>query len=148
MRRPTLPAALRNPRATERLFAFLADAFNGDMFSQSAATGKLAERHLSRVANFLEAVDPETVQLTFFPYQFDVIPVELISSMYEQFAHSKSGAAPTAADATDDAEPPLDGKEMTDEGAGASTDAVTPAQARRRGRTIPACLSCRSSWTR
>ena len=46
------------------------------------------KRHLDRVADFLDAVDPETKQLTFFPYRFDVIPVELISSIYEQFAHS------------------------------------------------------------
>ena len=26
--------------------------------------------------------------MTLFPYQFDVIPVELISSIYEQFAHA------------------------------------------------------------
>ena len=38
--------------------------------------------------DFLDAVDPESGQGTFFPYQFDVIPVELISSIYEQFAHS------------------------------------------------------------
>ena len=41
-----------------------------------------------RVADFLEAVDPRSGQRTLFPYQFDVIPVELISSIYEQFAHS------------------------------------------------------------
>jgi len=44
---------------------------------------------LTRVAEFLEAVDPENGQLSFFPYQFDVIPVELISSIYEQFVHAE-----------------------------------------------------------
>ncbi|MGH6816508.1 MAG: Eco57I restriction-modification methylase domain-containing protein [Hyphomicrobiaceae bacterium] len=53
-------------------------------------------KHLDRVADFLEAVDPLTGQTTLFPYQFDVIPVELISSIYEQFAHSQS--APNRAD--------------------------------------------------
>ena len=48
-----------------------------------------AAHHLTRVAEFLEAVDPESGQLSFFPYQFDVIPVELISSIYEQFAHAE-----------------------------------------------------------
>ena len=34
-------------------------------------------------------MDPESRQETLFPYQFDVIPVELISSIYEQFAHAE-----------------------------------------------------------
>ena len=33
-------------------------------------------------------VDPDTGQLSLFPYRFDVIPVELISSIYEGFVHS------------------------------------------------------------
>lgn len=86
-----LPAALRDKKATGRLFSFLATSFNGDMFP-GTATENVFPNHLSRVADFLEAVDPETRQLTFFPYQFDVIPVELISSIYEQFAHSKTGS--------------------------------------------------------
>ena len=49
-------------------------------------------RHLRRVADFLDAVDPVSGQGTFFPYQFDVIPVELISSIYEQFAHTDSAS--------------------------------------------------------
>lgn len=129
----SLPAALRDPAATQRLFAFLAEAFNGDMFPETAATENLAGRHLSRVADFLQAVDPETGQLTFFPYQFDVIPVELISSIYEQFAHSKAGAAASAADAAGAAEPSENGEEVAEEQAGASNGTVTPAQAKRRG---------------
>ena len=83
----TLPGILRVPAATEQLFGWLREIFNGDMFplEQSTAPGL---RHLGRVADFLEAVDPESGQTTLFPYQFDVIPVELISSIYEQFAHS------------------------------------------------------------
>lgn len=86
-----LPAALRDRKATTELFAWLTRTFNGDMFPPSAASPPHPS-HLARVADFLEAVDPTTGQMTFFPYQFDVIPVELISSIYEQFAHS--GAAP------------------------------------------------------
>jgi len=51
---------------------------------------QLRLKHFSRVADFLEAVDTKTGQGSLFPYQFDVIPVELISSIYEQFAHSAS----------------------------------------------------------
>ena len=57
------------------------------MFPPSAATTPKTS-YLSRVADFLEAVDPATGQQSFFPYQFDVIPVELISSIYEQFTHA------------------------------------------------------------
>ena len=83
----TLSAILRDRQATEGLFDWLRETFNGDMFPQEGST--LPERkHLHRVADFLDAVDPVSGQRTFFPYQFDVIPVELISSIYEQFAHS------------------------------------------------------------
>ena len=83
----TLAAILRDRRATKRLFGWLREVFNGDMFPSEGASVPRAG-HLRRVADFLEAVDPDTGQMTFFPYQFDVIPVELISSIYEQFARS------------------------------------------------------------
>nr|WP_254214821.1 N-6 DNA methylase [Burkholderia multivorans] len=59
------------------------------MFPPSSVKTTPAAHHLKRVAEFLEAVDPQSGQLSFFPYQFDVIPVELISSIYEQFAHAE-----------------------------------------------------------
>ncbi|KAA6117621.1 MULTISPECIES: HsdM family class I SAM-dependent methyltransferase [Cupriavidus] len=87
-----LPAILRDRSATTKLFQWLAQTFNGDMFPPSSVRTTPAAQHLQRVAEFLEAVDPQTGQLTFFPYQFDVIPVELISSIYEQFAHADPDA--------------------------------------------------------
>ena len=89
-----LSSILRDRQATKRLFIWLRETFNGDMFPPEGST--LPERkHLNRVADFLDAVDPVSGQQTFFPYQFDVIPVELISSIYEQFAHRavKSGGS-------------------------------------------------------
>ena len=88
----TLPQALRKPAAAKALFQWLSVTFNGDMFPGSSSAQGFREEHLSRVADFLEAVDPGTGQMSLFPYQFDIIPVELISSIYEQFAHSKAGA--------------------------------------------------------
>ena len=85
----TLPDVLHDRRATETLFTWLSETFNGDMFPSSAAVTP-DTKHLERIANFLEAVDPETGQTTFFPYQFDVIPVELISAIYEQFVHTEA----------------------------------------------------------
>ncbi len=86
----TLPPILRDRNATARLFAWLSETFNGDMFPPSSATNTPRTSYLGRVADFLAATDPVSGQTSFFPYQFDVIPVELISSIYEQFAHSAS----------------------------------------------------------
>jgi hypothetical protein len=88
-----LPAILRDWSATAKLFEWLAQTFNGDMFPPSSVKTTPAAHHLKRVAEFLEAVDPQSGQLSFFPYQFDVIPVELISSIYEQFAHAEPRAS-------------------------------------------------------
>ena len=85
----TLSAILRDRQATERLFVWLRETFNGDMFPSQDSSAP-SDNHLNRVADFLEAVDPKSGQTTLFPYQFDVIPVELISSIYEQFARSDS----------------------------------------------------------
>ena len=85
--RRSFPSILRDPHATERLFDWLRDSFNGDMFPLQGSTAP-RPKHLRRVADFLEGVHPQSRQTTLFPYQFDVIPVELISSIYEQFTHS------------------------------------------------------------
>ena len=82
-----LPLILRDRTATEKLFSWLSQTFNGDMFPPSVKNTPMTS-YLTRVADFLEAVDPDSGQRTFFPYQFDIIPVELISSIYEQFAHA------------------------------------------------------------
>ena len=78
--------------ATERLFEWLREKFNGDIFPQ-AAERTPAATHLAHVARFLRKEDPNTGQLHLFPYQFDVIPVELISAIYEQFVHSSASTA-------------------------------------------------------
>ncbi|TAL43035.1 MAG: SAM-dependent methyltransferase [Methylovulum sp.] len=85
-----LPTILRDRMATGQLFTWLSQTFNGDMFPPSSASNTPAIDHLRRVADFLEAVDPVSGQKNLFPYQFDIIPVELISSIYEQFAHAES----------------------------------------------------------
>jgi len=89
----TLPPILRDVDATKQLFTWLAETFNGDMFPASSISRAPRAVHLSRVADFLEAIDPQTGQRSFFPYQFDVIPVEVISSIYEQFAHTAPPSA-------------------------------------------------------
>ena len=93
----SLPLALRDRAATRRLFAWLSKTFNGDMFPGASIEMTPAESYLERVADFLQGTDPASGQRSLFPYQFDVIPVELISSIYEQFAHSDT--APPASGA-------------------------------------------------
>lgn len=86
----SLPPIMRDARATKSLFTWLTRTFNGDMFPTRPIGRAPRASHLARVADFLEGVDPETRQTSFFPYQFDVIPVEVISSIYEQFAHAEA----------------------------------------------------------
>ena len=88
----TLSSILRDRKATMALFDWLRETFNGDVFSEEGSSLP-GEQHLYRVADFLDAVDPESGQGSLFPYQFDVIPIELISSIYEQFAHSDARSA-------------------------------------------------------
>ncbi len=83
---------LEDQAATERLFAWLRDTFNGDMFPRSAESVPSPE-HRYRVAGFLRGDDLDTGQRHLFPYRFDVIPVELISHIYEQFVHSSAEAS-------------------------------------------------------
>ena len=82
-----LPGVLLSPDATARLFGWLRARFNGDMFSPTEESVP-AVRHLRRMRDFLTATDPVSGQRSLFPYRFEVIPVELISAIYEQFVHS------------------------------------------------------------
>ncbi|MDE0192033.1 MAG: N-6 DNA methylase [Gammaproteobacteria bacterium] len=75
--------------ASQRLFAWLGDMFNGDMFPPGSAFVPSAE-HLERVARFLDGEDPRSGQMSLFPYRFDIIPIELISAIYEQFVHLRT----------------------------------------------------------
>ena len=97
---PSLPLALDDPTATQSLFAWLSHTFNGDMFPMDSIETTPNLPYLERVAQFLRATNPSSGQQSLFPYQFDVIPVELISSIYEQFAHSGNDANATGTDST------------------------------------------------
>ncbi|MCY4234500.1 MAG: N-6 DNA methylase [Bacteroidetes bacterium] len=81
----TLPEALDDPHSTKALFEWLRITFNGDMFPEDLPVPE--PQYLQRIASFLRAESPEG-QLSLFPYRFDVIPVKLISSIYERFVHS------------------------------------------------------------
>ena len=82
----TLSEVLRRSVEATMLFDWLEERFNGDMFPSK--TKALSTQHLQQVADFLDGVNLQTGQGSLFPYRFDLIPVELISSIYEQFVHS------------------------------------------------------------
>lgn len=95
---PSLPDALDDPSATRSLFAWLASTFNGDMFPTDSAETTPGRGSLERVAQFLLATNPRSGHRSLFPYRFDVIPVELISSIYEQFVHCGAKASAKGTD--------------------------------------------------
>lgn len=89
-----LSDTLRSPETAARLFSWLRKTFNGDLFPPDAhdeADG-LRSGHLATIADFLDGHEAATGQMSAFPFRFDFIPVELISSIYEQFAHSVAGS--------------------------------------------------------
>lgn len=92
---------LRDKPTTYAFFEWLKDTFNGDLFPVSPAEKKkVREPHLDLVRRFLLGYDMHQsggLQQRFWPYSFDVIPIELISSIYERFAHSRDPRAAEAA---------------------------------------------------
>ena len=95
--RSALPDIMSDRKAAILLFEWLRDEFDGDMFSTPGGLSPEAA-HLHSVARFLRAEDSESGQLSLFPYRFDVIPVELISSIYESFVHSTAATQQEADD--------------------------------------------------
>ena len=89
---PNLPDLLCDRKSTTILLEWLCETFNGDIFPNIASNTDVPDdEHLRRIADFLRGQDPKTGQMTFFPYNFNVIPIELISAIYEQFAHLSDG---------------------------------------------------------
>ncbi|WP_426732552.1 HsdM family class I SAM-dependent methyltransferase [Myxococcus faecalis] len=95
-----LASILQDKRETYALFRWLDARFNGDLFpgkeEQSAAERKQAwrqeeeavtEEHLKLLADLVSGiVTARSKQLALWPqYSFDVIPLEFISSVYEEF---------------------------------------------------------------
>lgn len=82
-----------NRHATYRLFEWVEKTFNGDLFPLVDRDSGVDERDMVDAAQveivrrFLAGESPDSGQLALWPYRFDVIPVELLSSIYENFAH-------------------------------------------------------------
>jgi hypothetical protein len=89
---------LGNREFTYAFFKQLADDFNGDTFPVTPAEQReVKSTHLRLLCNLLTGSTDELGQdqLFLFAYRFDIIPIELISSIYEEFYTAKRGKGNT-----------------------------------------------------
>jgi hypothetical protein len=83
---------LRNKEFTYALFDQLADDFNGDTFPVGGdERDRIQQQHLDKLRGFLTGSTSTQQELFFFAYRFDVIPIELISAIYEEFYNERVG---------------------------------------------------------
>lgn len=89
---------LGNRELTYSFFKQLAADFNGDTFPVTKKEEcEVKAHHLKTLRKLLtgEADENEQEHLFLFAYHFDVIPIELISSIYEEFYTAKQGRGNT-----------------------------------------------------
>ena len=85
--------ALEDKDFTFALFRKLADDFNGDMFPDvDKEEAVIKPNHLRLIQDLLFGDMGRQKSLFFFAYQFKIIPIELISSIYEEFYHEENGS--------------------------------------------------------
>lgn len=92
---------LKQREATYALFNYLEAKFNGDIFPVSEEEKQyIDETHLDWLSSFLQGEERlATGQLGLWKfYSFDVIPIEFISSIYEEFFHIQQTAQGDDAD--------------------------------------------------
>lgn len=98
---PDLSKMFASKTSAFALFAWLRATFNGDLFpmdNPGAERDYLTNQHLHFIRDFVEGrslVADRRGQGRLFRFRFDAIPVDLISSIYQQFA--RSAAADEAA---------------------------------------------------
>ncbi|MCP4155555.1 MAG: N-6 DNA methylase [bacterium] len=79
---------LSNFDFTYKLYEKLAGDFNGDMFpTDNREMEIVTPEHLLILKNFLTGEIQEQESLFFWAYKFDIIPIELISNIYEELYH-------------------------------------------------------------
>src|ERR1039458_6900505 len=82
--------------STFLLFQWLRETFNGDLFPMDdpgAEHQRLGDTHLALIRDFIEGrslVPGSGGQGRLFRFRYDAIPVDLISSIYQQFARSSA----------------------------------------------------------
>lgn len=76
-----------------QLFKWLRATFNGDLFPMDdpgAEHHRLSDSHLALLRDFTEGCSLVSGQGRLFRFRYDAIPVDLISSIYQQFARSSA----------------------------------------------------------
>ncbi|MGI9322112.1 MAG: HsdM family class I SAM-dependent methyltransferase, partial [Pseudomonadales bacterium] len=82
---------LQNKDFTYALFEQLAQDFNGDMFPvDDTERDFIKQEHLDKLTGFLTGSTSGQRELFFFAYRFDIIPIELISTIYEEFYNERT----------------------------------------------------------
>jgi type I restriction-modification system DNA methylase subunit len=83
---------LLEKKFTYALFQQLADDFNGDMFPKDEEEEKkVRDIHLKLLHDFLLGdTNQGQPHLFLWAYDFEIIPIELISSIYEEFYHKEN----------------------------------------------------------
>ncbi len=83
---------LQDKEFTYALFNQLAEDFNGDIFPiEEGEADCIQQEHLDKLRGFLLGSTSAQQELFFFAYRFDVIPIELISTIYEEFYNERTG---------------------------------------------------------
>lgn len=70
--------------AVLQLFEAMAVQFNGDVFASAASDVSLSDEAIADLEAFFSGSDVASGQRSLWPYDFGIIPPELISSIYEQ----------------------------------------------------------------
>ncbi len=92
--RALYPKVLQNKEFTYALFKSLSIDFNGDMFPDVEMEEQHVKlKHLRIIQDLLYGDAGIQKKLFFFSYKFDIIPLDLISAIYEEFYHSSSNEA-------------------------------------------------------
>ena len=93
---PDLGAMFATPDSAFRLFDWLRETFNGDLFPMDdpgAEREYLTTGHLAGIREFVEgrSLKPDRRgQGRLFRFRFNAIPIDLISAIYQQFARSSA----------------------------------------------------------
>ena len=89
---PNLPSILADLDSAYSVFRWIRTTFNGDLFpieDETSEREQLAHstERLQPLSDFFGHFNIKDGQGRLFPFRFDAIPVELISSIYEKFVH-------------------------------------------------------------
>jgi len=70
-----------------KIFKKLSEDFNGDLFSENIETEArlISNKHIAVLADFFQGTQVRAGQKSFWPYDFQYIPIETISAIYEHF---------------------------------------------------------------